>query len=126
MITLQLSFSELQLLTAAFSNVPVSQPNGHGALLREHVADFIQLFGRPVTNRPRKYRVKLTSTQALAFMQIWGGTPIYDTAQANIILRTIWDIDHASKRPRMLNRKQFVDKALAPFPGNGTNEHGNV
>ena len=81
---------------------PVTSLHCSYALLMEHVADFLAYFHRLIQQASKRYNVKFSSLQALAFTMIWKGEGTLPPAAAEIIRRVLAAIDQKSKEPRLI------------------------
>lgn len=104
---IKLSFKQLILLHDAFINKHVPYAGPHYDLLREHVADLAAKLDKMIDRGSANYRLKFTSLQALAFMQLWVNEPLPQTGAEYLIQDIISILDKSSKRPKRLQHENY-------------------
>lgn len=102
MKTVKLSFTQLVLLHDAHANKVQLGTGPYYELLQEHCADFCLLFDRLMEKGSLSCKVKFTSLQALAFMQLWIDQPLPANNGAYVILDMLGQFDKANKQVRAI------------------------
>jgi len=102
MIRINLTFKQLMLLNDAHIRKVVPGTDQHADLLREHCADFCMFFWRLIIRGSKKYRVRFTSLQARAFMQLWVNQELPLDPTGYLILELIGEFDQVNKSVKQI------------------------
>jgi|GEM_PF-4279784 len=67
----------------------VEKGDKHGALLKEHIKELGDRWQKMYDEDNEKYKLKLTGTEALAFMQTWEGSFLHFDPFTNLTIQNI-------------------------------------
>jgi hypothetical protein len=105
-ISLKLTWHELFYLSEAHLHWALAYLEGeasdYGGLLAEHAKEYVRIMDIRLHSGKKNYRLKLTSLQALAFMQIWTGTELPASPTGIVILKVMAAIDKKHKETKRL------------------------
>ena len=104
---IKLTWQQLIYLHDAHLNKELPGTGPYYDLLREHCADFCQYFDRLISRGGKTYRVRFSSLQARAFMQLWVDQPLPENNSAYEILKLIAEFDQA-KRKALIEGSEII------------------
>lgn len=100
----KLNAQRMEALSLAYLSVMNHVPeDGHELLLHEHARELLCRISTMLLSDQQKYTLKMSGTEAMAFMQLWYTIPVAAGSLEQVVIgEMIKTIDKASKQPKLL------------------------